>query len=403
VKDEIEVILEECLTELLSEEASLAECVAEYPDQAVILRPLLELASEIDCLDRPEMKPAASKAAKRRMLAALPERRREAAAPSSTFRRVTVQLGALLGGGVQTAPRRAPVASLAVAAAILLMLLVIPDVALQMSRGGVVEQTALLADATGVVEVRRSASSGWTPTEAGDVLQAGDGIRTGSLSTVTLSYFDGTRTRLGADTEVTLVELNCRRDGAAKTVVLHQWSGSTHNWVQKFLDAASRFELGTPTAVATVHGTEFTVNIASDNSTEVVVVEGLVSVETEETTVLLSAGQSTATPPRYVLAPPVATPTEEPVPGSAEPTETPEPTPEPWRTLIRRLIPTPTATPEPTATAEPTGTPEPTPTGALAGGPEGDGEKPHPEHPEHPHGGPPGQDEDKPDKPGKNR
>ncbi|NIN67421.1 MAG: hypothetical protein GTO63_22510 [Anaerolineae bacterium] len=399
MKDEIEVILEGCLTELLSEGASLAECVAEYPDQAVILRPLLELALEIDAVERPEMRPAASKAAKQRMLAALPERRRQAAAPSSTFRRVAAELGALLGGGVHTAPRRAPVASLAIAAVILLMLFVIPDVALQISRGGVVAQTALLADATGVVEVQRSASSDWRPTEAGDVLQAGDGIRTGRFSSVTLAFFDGTTTRLAADTEVTLVELNCRRDGAAKTVVLHQWSGRTHNWVQKFLDAASRFEIDTPTAVATVHGTEFTVNVASDNSTEVVVVEGLVSVETEETTVLLSAGESAATPPRYVLAPPVATPTEEPT-DSAEPTETPEPTAEQWRTLIRSLIPTPTATPEPTATAEPTGTPEPTPTGALAAWPE-DGDKPPPEHPEHPHGGPPGQDEDKPDRPGK--
>jgi hypothetical protein len=403
VKDEIEVILEECLTELRSEEASLGECVAEYPDQAVFLRPLLELASEIDSLDRPEMKPAASKAAKRRMLAAVPEKRREAAAPSSTFRRVAAQVGALLGGGVQTAPRRAPVANLAMAAAILLMLFVLPNVALQISRGGVLAQTALLANATGVVEVQGRASSDWRPAEAGGLLQAGDSVRTGRFSTVTLTFFDGTKTRLAADTEVTVVELNCRRDGAAKTVVLHQWSGRTHNWVQKFLDAASRFELGTSTAVATVHGTEFTVSIASDNSTEVVVVEGLVSVETEETTVLLSAGQSTATTPRYVLAPPVATPTEEPGDG-AEPTETPEPTAEQWRILIRRLVPTPTATPAPTA--KPTGTPEPTPTGtptgALAGGPE-DGDRPHPEHPEHPHGGPPGRDEDKPDKPGKDR
>ncbi|MGB9301719.1 MAG: FecR domain-containing protein, partial [Anaerolineae bacterium] len=170
----------------------------------------------------------------------------------------------------------------------------------------------------------------------------------------------------------------------------YQRQGQTQNQVQKLADAASLFEIGTPTAVAVVHGTEFQVDVATDGATSVKVTEGRVGVTADGATQLLAAGQFAS----------VLSPFTEP---TTAPTATLVPTPEaePYdRSELAQVAgqvatPSPTTTPQPTAAAQVAEEPE---------GPEGVEEPERPEHPEHPmHPEHPDHPEhpEKPDKPSK--
>lgn len=64
--------------------------------------------------------------------------------------------------------------------------------------------SATLTDATGRVQVASSADpADWRPVSNGDQVRTGQRLRTGPGSLVTLVYFDGSRTTLSAESEVT--------------------------------------------------------------------------------------------------------------------------------------------------------------------------------------------------------
>jgi hypothetical protein len=86
-------------------------------------------------------------------------------------------------------------------------------------------QTAVLNDAHGLVEAQ-SADGNWTAARSGERFQAGQRVRTGSLSSVTLTFYDGSQARLGPNSEVSVDALDARRSGA-RVVRLTQ-SGRHH-------------------------------------------------------------------------------------------------------------------------------------------------------------------------------
>jgi hypothetical protein len=204
--------------------------------------------------------------------------------------------------------------------------------------------------------------------------------------------------------------LSSRRDATSRTVILDQLVGQTENRVAEMVDAASRFEVRTPTAVAVVHGTQFAVVVGPDGTTSVSVREGEVGVTIDGMTEVLGAGQFAS-----AWAPTTA---PEPTPtGTPVPTETSD---EPGRGELAQ-IPRPSGTAsastagqpeEGTVTAasssgtpEPTGTPQPTPTLGDAADDDADRLADKKDHPvQKPHGGlpdqaepdvPPGRDPDR--------
>jgi hypothetical protein len=419
----VDDILEQCVQQVASGESTLDDCLADYPEYADVLRPLLETAFEIDGLDHPKATLAALDAGRRLMMEAVARRERDRAESRvSVSESITRALAFLTpkgraGGAVG---RLAAVSILG--AATVLVWVAAAGFLLRTWQGVLVPQSAVVADASGIAQVQSGPGGAWQPLDAGWVLEPGDRIRTGDPSSVTVRFFDGGTTSLGPNGELVIAQVGARRDGSGKVVVLEQLAGSTHNRVQSDPDMPSLFEIETASASVVAHGTEFKVQVDLDNSTSVVVLEGVVVVTGGEVTVMLTDGQATMVqidqaPGPVVLAPPeelverpsggeaspeVSEPqasvetgapgetaepdvrpsepaatgtsgTGSPVPGSPEApaaTETPTSTSEPVRVATpTSKPPTPTATPKrptPTATPKPptpiaTAVPSPTP------------------------------------------
>ncbi|MBN1810371.1 MAG: FecR domain-containing protein [Anaerolineae bacterium] len=225
------------------------------------------------------------------------------------------------------------------------------------------------------MDILVAGSSTWQPVEVDTQIEAGDRIRTGSDSAVQLAFFDGSTTDLAPETEVSIVQMSSRKSGGGKVVVLQQWSGQTYHRVQPLLDAESRFEVETPSAVASVRGTEFALDVGADGTTLVIVVEGLVNVEAQEVTIAVEAGHGMVARPQQPPEPagPASTlPAQVELPGLPGQTKTPQPpgqtkTPQPPGQTKTPQPPGQTKTPQPpgqTKTPQPPGqdkTPKPKP------------------------------------------
>ena len=128
-------------------------------------------------------------------------------------------------------------------------------------RPGAAFETSLVAEAlnpTGtVVRVRDGKEE---PVTDGLLLAAGDVIRTGAKSEVSLEFFAGSRVAVNAESEVLIrtaeVEANNAR---VQRVALELRGGKVWARVLKLLDLDSSFTLQTNTTIATVRGTAFAV------------------------------------------------------------------------------------------------------------------------------------------------
>lgn len=153
---------------------------------------------------------------------------------------------------------------------------------------------AVLAQARGFVEVQ-SSDGAWAAAAAGQTLAAGQRVRTGALSGVTLAFYDGSLARLGPNAEVSVDSLDAQKTGS-RVILLTQWSGDSQHDVAHSDDAASRYEVATPSGVGSAKGTSFRVSVT------VLLVrfdvdEGVVAVTNLNVTVLVVAGQTTLIPP----------------------------------------------------------------------------------------------------------
>jgi hypothetical protein len=87
----------------------------------------------------------------------------------------------------------------------------------------------------------------------GDVVAAGDTIRTATGGAAEITYFEGSSVRLEANTEIVVHGL--RTDAAGGTVIAtlrtieHSW-----NVVTKLISGGSRYDVRTPTSTASVRG-----------------------------------------------------------------------------------------------------------------------------------------------------
>jgi ferric-dicitrate binding protein FerR (iron transport regulator) len=352
MKRDLTHALDECMALLGKGQATLEECLAHYPECASDLRPLLELALELQGLPRPSSSPAAFGAGKQRMLDALAEKRRQAAS-LNPFTRHVERIISLVADWLKERARpavqtRTPAFRRALAGALALALFAIGGSVLLFWPGMSVAQMAALNQTSGAVEFLPAGSDTWRPVLASEQLEAGSQVRTGPRSAARLRFFDGSTTDLGARVEVAIIQMNARRDGGKTVILLRQTSGQTHSHVRRLPDQASRFEITTPAAVVTVHGTEFTTTVETDGTTSVAVAEGLVEVTAQGTTVLVSTGQQTTVQPGRPPSTPAMIP-------PAVPTPAPSPTITPTATTTAPSTPAPMAPFIPTSTPQPPG------------------------------------------------
>lgn len=329
----VDDILEQCLQQVLSGRSTVDDCLKEHAQHADVLGPLLWTALEIERLDPPEAAAEAFEAGRDAMLEALSHRERERAAseavPSGLFTRLTGFLRPE-GPTVATLGRLAAIGALGVVT--VLVWVAAAGLVLRTWRSGLAPQTCVVAEADGIVQVQTDQGAPWQWPAAGWALEPGDRIRTGDPSSVTISFFDGGTTSLGPNAELVIAQLGQRRDGSGSVVVLQQLSGSTHNRVESRPDSPTVFRIETASASVLVYGTEFKVRVGLDDSTSVIVLDGIVSVTGGEATVTLARGQMTTVQVDQAPGPVVLAPPEELVEIPAG-EETPEGSPPPAPTV----------------------------------------------------------------------
>lgn len=155
-------------------------------------------------------------------------------------------------------------------------------------------QTAAVEATQGIVEVQGQ-DGAWTAVNQVTTATAGQRVRTGELSQATLTFFDGSQASLGANTEISIDELNALRpDEGFRTVVMTQWVGDSDHSVQFRNDGGSRYEVKTPAGSGIARGTKFHVLVTPDALARYIVSEGKVDVTGQNRTVSVTAGQLTS-------------------------------------------------------------------------------------------------------------
>lgn len=129
----------------------------------------------------------------------------------------------------------------------------------------------------GDAEIQLGRSAVFGPATDGATLHRGDTVRTGERGRAEIEYFDGSVTRLDRETTFTLTELVSTL--GESRVVGEQALGSTFNRVVELTGSQSRFEVETPSAIASVRGTTFFTQVDAGASELVGVLEGEVLVK----------------------------------------------------------------------------------------------------------------------------
>jgi len=126
-----------------------------------------------------------------------------------------------------------------------------------------VKRTAVVAEVKGTVDVK-TADGNWTAAKTGMVLNQGDIIRTKEGSSAILNV-DGTAqtatVQVKEKSQLMLAELIMNKDDNSQKTTLDLALGEILVKAKKLHSEKSSFEVKTPTSVAAVRGTSFSVSV----------------------------------------------------------------------------------------------------------------------------------------------
>lgn len=278
---EIDNLLQQRL-HAMEEGTPLDAVLTDLPAEATELTPLLRLASATRRLPQPELSTAGQQTLRRRISS-------EAQGYGRPLRRSN-------GRGV----RRALIPAFAGFAVMALFLVVVFGTGVWIPGPQNVHAAALL-DVSGQVEVASSSQdSAWSTVSDGAKVTTGQRIRTGEGSSVTLVFFEGSRTVIGPQAELELTRLDGDW-GNVLQIELTQLMGTTEHHVIPLQGNNGIFMVNTPTGVARVHGTTFSVTVDPRGQAYFYVDSGRVTVSNAGGDVAVTAGQATLS--RAALAP----------------------------------------------------------------------------------------------------
>jgi len=164
---------------------------------------------------------------------------------------------------------------------------------------------ATFQEIKGIVEVASSKDeSNWIPVTNGDHAREGAFIRTRMDSSVVIKFPDGSQTLVEPESMLSISYL--RKDWLGYTkIYLNQYMGSTHNNVKNLIGESIYFEIVTPEGKATVHGTQFQVEVDQSGVSHFSVDRGILQVfGANGGKVLLTAGEATEVKASKVPEPP---------------------------------------------------------------------------------------------------
>jgi hypothetical protein len=110
------------------------------------------------------------------------------------------------------------------------------------------------------------------------ISRPGEGIRTGSNSSVNLATDSGiANSTMSQNSNLAIKNLG-RQPNGATTTELSMNRGQVRSRVRSFTNPRSNFTIQTPTGVAGVRGTDFIVIVQPDGETQIITVDGLITV-----------------------------------------------------------------------------------------------------------------------------
>ena len=142
-----------------------------------------------------------------------------------------------------------------------------------------------------------------------------DVVRTKRRSRTQLRFLDDSVLNMGPNHMVKIKEYVYDEDKGVRKAILSSLRGTVRATVSKLGVEHNLFEVETPTAVASVRGTDFIVKVNSSNMTQVYVLEGAVAVHNVNPKikgiVIVHAGQKTQVQRSKAPTPPVLVPKQE--------------------------------------------------------------------------------------------
>ncbi len=151
---------------------------------------------------------------------------------------------------------------------------------------------ALLQLVTGVVQVQ-DAGGAWIPAGQETIINQGVHVRTANLSSAKLLFPDGSSITLGANTDISIDQLNVQKEEKLRTIVVSQSRGEATHDVAKWNTEGSTYQVLTPNGSGEARGTQFIVSVTLLQTVSFHVEEGQVAVTGLQQTVIVGAGQVT--------------------------------------------------------------------------------------------------------------
>ncbi len=154
-----------------------------------------------------------------------------------------------------------------------------------------------LINPQGSVTVLPTGNASWEAAQNGQDLFAGDSVKTGQDSRVAILCIDETQLKLNENTIVVLKGGSpSSRMGSAVPVTQGEPGSSLYEvpageiWLRNKSEKA-RFELRTPAVTATIRGTEFNLKVAGDGATDLVLLEGKLTLANPQGQIDLDPGE----------------------------------------------------------------------------------------------------------------
>lgn len=146
----------------------------------------------------------------------------------------------------------------------------------------------------GIAEIQTGGDGAWQPVNQVGKLAAGQWIRTGPLSSVVLTFFDGSEAHLGENTVIIVDELDAPAEGNGPRIIkLTQKLGESEHFVEPRNEQGARYKITTPGGIGIAKGTQFSVLVTEDLLTQFSVAEGEVEVTNLNDTIVVKPGQFT--------------------------------------------------------------------------------------------------------------
>ena len=149
----------------------------------------------------------------------------------------------------------------------------------------------MLSDFRGLVEIQTDGT--WQVVSEDAILTKGSRLRTASFSSVLLKFPDGSSAQIGPDSEISIEKLTVDPDNGTREISLMQWSGESTHTVVPIDSAAPNYRVDTPSASGQVKGTQFHVQVVTDQ-TVWMVNDGAVEVSGAGAAVQVGAGEMTS-------------------------------------------------------------------------------------------------------------